>query len=396
MKSHIIILLYIGVACVCGQINSHKYPTASDVYNQSKVHVKQGGRHQPEYYGYEQPCPDAEDIAPCVCTYHTVDNVFFLDLDCSSINNEEQLKQIFKADFPFKNFKTFAIENNNHLKVLEAGVFNGISFEAIAMNNNKLEVIESQALDSCYETATSLELEVNYLTYFPFNELSLFPNLRRFDISSNSLSVIPADAFHGLTELEHLYIYDNKITSFPFDEVSQLSKLRDFDISNNLLSVIPADAFHGLTELENLYLHENNADIVGTFKDLPNLRDIWLVRNAMTTIPAQFINTGSSHLREIYLAYNNIVSVEPGAFDIVDGLDIIMSVNSLSILDEATWRPYLEAGRKLFADYNPLVCGCDIAWLFGEDQLLEQVGRGATCNDGEYLQDLDPSIFDNC
>ncbi|CAL4094020.1 unnamed protein product, partial [Meganyctiphanes norvegica] len=126
--------------------------------------------------------------------------------------------------------------------------------------------------------------------------------------------------------------------------LSHFSKLRHFDISINSLSVIPVDGFHGLTALEVLDISNNNADIVGTFQDLPNLRDIWLAYNAITNIPAQFIKTGSSHLSYISLKDNNIVSVEPGAFDIVNGLGINMVGNSLSTLDEATWRPNLEAG----------------------------------------------------
>ncbi|CAL4185140.1 unnamed protein product [Meganyctiphanes norvegica] len=345
MKSHIIILLCIGVACVCGQINRHEYPTTSDVYNQSKVHVKQDGRHQPEYYGYETFCPDVEDIAPCVCTHHNESNA--MDLECSAVESEEQLKQIFKADFPFKNFHQFDLHWNNNIKVLEAGVLNGISFEIINICFTDLEVVELHALNSCYETATELIL------------------------------------------------YGNKITSFPFDELSLFSKLSYFDISANSVSVIPTDAFHGLTALERLHVSRNNADIVGTFQDLPNLQGIALDYNAITTVPVNFIKTGSSDLSYIWLDSNNIVSVEPGAFDIVDGLDIYIGGNLLSTLDEATWSPYLEAMGRLYAGFNPLICGCDIAWLFREDQLLEQV-YDATCNDGGSLHDLDPSMFDNC
>ncbi|CAL4197542.1 unnamed protein product, partial [Meganyctiphanes norvegica] len=346
MKSHIIILLYIGVACVSGQINRHEYPTPSAVYNQSKVDVKQDDHHLPEYYGYERPCPNAEDIAPCVCTYDSGDNS--MDLECSSVESEEQLKQIFKADFPFKNFKQFHLHDNSNMKVLEEGVFNGISFEIIKIQHNNLEIIETQALDSCYATAREMRL------------------------------------------------YSNNITSFPFGELSQFSKLSVFDISDNPLSVIPVDAFHGLITLEDLSITLNNADFVGTFQDLPKLRRIWLDHNYITTIPAHFINTSSSDLSSIGLDGNNIVSVEPDAFDIVDGLDIYMAGNSLSTLEEATWRSYLEAGGLLWAYDNPLVCGCDIAWLFGEDQLLEQVNDYTTCTDGQFLQDLDPTIFDNC
>ncbi|CAL4094955.1 unnamed protein product [Meganyctiphanes norvegica] len=347
MKSLIILLLYIVVRSVSGQLNDHQDPTHKDIYSQSKIHVKQDGRHQPEYYGYEPTCPDADDIAPCVSTYDSWYNA--TDLECSAVESEEQLKQIFKADFPFKNFHQFNLFSNNNIKVLEAGVFNGISFEIINIYATDLEVVELHALDSCYETATEIDLYYNNIQYFPFDELSLFPKLRNVYISTNSLSVIQADAFYGLTALEGL------------------------DISYN------------------------NADIVGTFQDLPNLQRIYLdSNNITTTIPAQFIKTGSSHLSFIGLGHNNIVSVEPGAFDIVDSLVINMQDNSLSTLDEATWRPYLEAGGTLSAVLNPLVCGCDIAWLFAEDQLLEQVNEYTTCSDGERLQDLVPSIFDNC
>ncbi|CAL4165720.1 unnamed protein product [Meganyctiphanes norvegica] len=307
MKSHIIILLYIAVACVSGEINRHEYPITSDVYiqskvhvmhddhqnpilsavyNQSKVHVKQDGRHQQEYYGYEPLCPDAEDIFPCVCTYHSEDNA--MDLHCFYVESEEQLKQIFKANFPFKNFREIAIHDSNNIKVLEAGVFNDISFEIIYLPFNSLEVVELHALDSCYETATVISLE------------------------------------------------NNAITSFPFDELSQFSHLNIFNIGYNSMSMIPADAFHGLTALEYLFMSGNYANIIGTFQDLPNLRSIHLYSNDLTTIPAQFIETGSSNLSYIGLDYNNIVSVEPAAFDIIDGLVIDMWHNSLSTLEEAT------------------------------------------------------------
>ncbi|CAL4153242.1 unnamed protein product, partial [Meganyctiphanes norvegica] len=330
-------------ACVSGQLNDHQDRKSNNAY---KVRVMQDGPHQSEYYGYERSCPDAEDIFPCVCTYYSASNT--LDLECSSVESEEQLKQIFKADFPFKNFREFKVQGNNNLKVLEAGIFNGISFERIDIGNNNLEIIELQALDSCYEVTTAIFLKSNRITSFPFDELSHFSQLNHFDIGRNSLSVIPTDAFNGLTALDYL------------------------DISNNY------------------------AKIVGAFQDLPNLQTIDLSYNNVTAVPVNFIKTGSSDLTYIYMWGNNISSVEPGAFDMVDSLYITMEDNSLSTLGEATWRPYLEVGGKIFAAGNPLICDCDIAWLFGEDQLLEGVSETTACNDGVHLHDLDPSIFDPC
>ncbi|CAL4067997.1 unnamed protein product, partial [Meganyctiphanes norvegica] len=192
-KSHIIALLYAVITCsstdgrqFLDPQNGSQHHVYSDAFNESKVNVTQDSRHQPEYYGYDPACPDAEDIAPCVCTYVSEDNA--MDLDCSAVESEDQLKQIFKADFPFKNFTTFLIEDNNNTKALEAGVFNGISFERIRIYNTNLEVIELQALDSCYETAWQIYLYDNRITSFPFDELSHFPKLRYFDISLNSFS----------------------------------------------------------------------------------------------------------------------------------------------------------------------------------------------------------------
>ncbi|CAL4058617.1 unnamed protein product, partial [Meganyctiphanes norvegica] len=107
--------------------DGHQDPISNVVYNQSKLHMMQDDHHQPEYYGYEPQCPEAEDIAPCFCNY-TYDNTS-MKLDCAAVESEEQLKQIFKADFPIKNFFSITFERNSKIKVLEAGVFNGISFK---------------------------------------------------------------------------------------------------------------------------------------------------------------------------------------------------------------------------------------------------------------------------
>ncbi|CAL4073161.1 unnamed protein product [Meganyctiphanes norvegica] len=293
-----------------------------------------------------ESCPDAPDIAPCVCSYFP--DVNATDLDCSAVEGEDQLKQIFTADFPLKKFRRFSLSGNKFVKVLESYVFNDTSFEWINIQDNELEVIEMHALDSCYDTAT------------------------------------------------HVDISSNKLTTFPFDILTQFSRLKMFSISNNPLSIILADAFRGLTTLEYIYLQGTTQNIVGTFQDLPNLEFIYLVNDDLTIILTNFINTGSSSLREVVLQSNNIVSVEPGAFDIVEDLNINLMDNSLSILEEVTWRPYLEAGAVLYAVNNPLICGCDIAWLFGQDHLKNHIIKGTTCITGEDLHDLDPSIFDPC
>ncbi|CAL4237694.1 unnamed protein product [Meganyctiphanes norvegica] len=215
MKTHLIALLYAVFTCsstdgrqFLGPQNGSQDPVSNDAFNQNKVNVTQDSRHQPEYYGYERPCPNAEDIAPCVCTYDSEDTT--MSLNCSAVESEDQLRQIFKSYFPFKNYRSFYIKNNNNIKVLESGVFNGISFERIDITYSNLEVIELHALDCCYETASEINVEVNRITSFPFHELSIFSKLSNFNIGYNSVSIILADAFNGLTALEGLQLYNNQ------------------------------------------------------------------------------------------------------------------------------------------------------------------------------------------
>ncbi|CAL4096391.1 unnamed protein product [Meganyctiphanes norvegica] len=271
-----------------------------------------------------------------------------MDLDCSAVESEDQLRQIFIADFPFKNFRTFNLQHNKKLKVLESYVFNTISFEKITIYYNEFEVIEDHALDSCYETAT------------------------------------------------YVNFHHNKITSYPFDSLSNFVYLKLFGIAGNSLSTVPADAFHGITTLESIWIQGNTPNIVGTFANLINLRVIAMGGNDLTLIPTNFIQTGSTRLESIVLTFNDISSVEPDAFDIVEGMLINMTSNSLSTLDEATWGPLFQGGVFLEATNNPLSCGCDIAWLFKEDQRLGQISKYTTCSDGENIHKLDPSIFDFC
>ncbi|CAL4153829.1 unnamed protein product [Meganyctiphanes norvegica] len=352
MKSRVVTLLLALVAYVStsskhspGSLDDRKDYITSYAYNQSKLQWVQDN-HMPEYYGYKQPCPNADDIAPCVCKYYADEHA--MDLDCSTVESEEQLRQIFKADFPFKNFRTFNLQHNSNLKVLESYVFNNISFERIEIYYNEFEVIEDHALYSCYETATVVDFYKNRITSFPFDALSNFVHLKEFGITSNSLSTIPAYAFHGITTLEIIWIQ---------------------------------------------YITQNN---VGTFQNLTNLKDIAMGGNSLTIIPTNFIKTGSTRLEIIRLQSNAIISVEPGAFDIVEGMHINMTSNSLSTLDEATWGPLLVGGVVLDAANNPLSCGCDIAWLFKEDQRFGQVSKDTTCSDGENIHNLDPSIFYSC
>ena len=51
----------------------------------------------------------------------------------------------------------------------------------------------------------------------------------------------------------------------------------------------------------------------------------------------------------------------------------------------------------MFSIDNPLECGCDVAWLYADGvDYWDRFWHIPTCKNGKYLDQLDPSQFDDC
>ncbi|XP_047471334.1 oplophorus-luciferin 2-monooxygenase non-catalytic subunit-like [Penaeus chinensis] len=79
--------------------------------------------------------------------------------------------------------------------------------------------------------------------------------------------------------------------------------------------------------------------------------------------------------------------------DVADG-KIDISNNAIEKMEDV-YRPILTDDASLDINHNPLTCGCEIAWLIRNEDLLERVAQGAACFDGELLTSLNPAMFDN-
>lgn len=74
-----------------------------------------------------------------------------------------------------------------------------------------------------------------------------------------------------------------------------------------------------------------------------------------------------------------------------------LHTNQLTTVDEDLFGELMPYMSDLRLYDNPLVCGCDIAWLVLNSDFLSKVDRDATCADGTNLHDLDPEFYtDNC
>ncbi|XP_042871847.1 oplophorus-luciferin 2-monooxygenase non-catalytic subunit-like [Penaeus japonicus] len=299
--SFTVFLLLVGVACCDTTINSSTSVTDAAV-------------------PYKSPCPEAEDIRPCTCF---VRDDLWVDLICRSINEEEELGRIFSATFPDPELNVIRVGQDSRLRVLQKDVFEGVTFRALVMREGVLEEVMAEGLRGGLSTALSLDFTSNRIASFPF------------------------DALQDFVSLTELLLGNNSISSFPS---MQSSTLQVLSLANNPLRSLPSWAFTHLPALVSLDLDHTGLTALhpGTFVDLESLAYVFLADNQLTHVEADTLAFVSAHLSVISLSHNAI-----GKVDGISGLgadaEIFLDSNSLIELPEATWRPLLERGTRVWA-----------------------------------------------
>ncbi|CAL4061862.1 unnamed protein product, partial [Meganyctiphanes norvegica] len=178
----------------------------------------------PSSYLNNSPCPNAEDIAPCVCTYWDV--YHSLDIDCMSIEDEQQLYDVFHANIPDPNFRRLDLGTDN-LKTLTDTVFGDVTFETVWTHSTGF-----------YGILTSVG---------PETFMKSAPTLRELYMPYNNLSNFPFQSLSQYTELTDFVLHDNPVSNFP---IIQSENLRYIDLGAATFDIIPTGALDGLPNLE--------------------------------------------------------------------------------------------------------------------------------------------------
>ncbi|CAL4124439.1 unnamed protein product [Meganyctiphanes norvegica] len=341
----------------------HDLALPSSVYKRGITEVKTRTRNG--------VCPTSEDIAPCTCSV-SEDNA--VTMDCSDVTSEDQLREIFTSNFPVSQLYMFTTFHSP-LIVLESGVFGEVNFNHIKMNYGNLTEVELGALDGMYDTLEELRFSDNHILNFPFETIESF------------------------TKLKHLAIDNNNeyMTNFP---VIKSDSLIDLRLMNWKFDFVPKDAFKSVPKIEEIILYGNNISSfeLGTFSNLNHLKSLDLCLNGLTHIPKGLfsLSDGLSNITWIRLSANQIDTIEPNAFNVVANVSIELDDNHLATIDEEVWGPLFDEGFQLHIRNNPLLCGCDIAWLVRNGDYLSQIHFDATCYDGVFVSNLKPGMFDDC
>lgn len=189
------------------------------------------------------PCPDPQDISPCVCT---VDEQHNMKLDCSQVESEDQLAQVFSSNIPFPSFRKLLINRNQHLKVLRNGDLGPASFQIIEIMSGLLEEVQDGALSKSYSTATRIDLQLNRLSKFPFHEIPSFTSLTTLWLNLNSLSEFPILTSDSLTDIQ---IDGNFISEIPLTGFQGVKNVNTISVAlNDVTTIAP-----GENDMDNQY-----------------------------------------------------------------------------------------------------------------------------------------------
>lgn len=147
----------------------------------------------------------------------------------------------------------------------------------------------------------------------PYNILTKFSNLDRFEAKDIGIEFLNANSFAGAENLTVLRLDNNKITNLPENIFKNAPKLQKIFLEGNQIEKIDKNAFADLKSLKELYLKNNKITILedGLFASNTELKKIDLKNNQIAAIgPNAFIMSRSYDS----LTLNGCLEIEEDTF----------------------------------------------------------------------------------
>ncbi|KAJ8360327.1 hypothetical protein SKAU_G00168520 [Synaphobranchus kaupii] len=246
-----------------------------------------------------------------------------------------------------------------------------------------------------------LHLQENNVRTITHASLAQIPYIEELHLDDNSVSAVSIEegAFRDSNHLRLLFLSRNHLSAIPLGLPSTIEELR-FD--DNRISAISEQSLQDLVNLKRLVLDGNLLNNRGigemAFVNLINLTELSLVRNSLTSPPA---NLPGTSLEKLQLQDNHINRVQAGAFAFLRQLyRLDLSGNNLSSLPQGVFDD-LDNLTQLLLRNNPWYCSCRMKWVRDWLRTLPpRVNvRGLMCQGpdkvkGMAIKDLATDLFD--
>ncbi|CAL4183815.1 unnamed protein product, partial [Meganyctiphanes norvegica] len=156
-------------------------------------------------------------------------------------------------------------------------------------------------------------------------------NLKVLDLSHNFVESIPSAAFRHIRRVQYLSLAHNHLPELVPRVFFGLAKLETLDLSGNPLGELPAERFVDVPNLKELHCHECGLTSMSDelLKAMPEIRVLNLRHNRLTEVPPVVY---TQHLAMLYLDYNHISVIMPGALTGPPLETLSMSHNRLTAL----------------------------------------------------------------
>ena len=214
-------------------------------------------------------------------------------LDSEEITKIEIYQYCFdlnKLNVALPNLIVLSLKNNNIFDVKILINCNFKNLEELYLDINKIDDnILTYMKDMKFEKLKVFSLKQNYLTdYRVFEEVKVFQNLKKFDISSNRLfknKEFFENKIIDLNNIEELILSNGVFDENSIKYISSLNVqyLKSLDLSCNNLSSLNFILKSNWPNLENLILNENDisklSDLITKFKDIEHNLLIMLENN---------------------------------------------------------------------------------------------------------------------
>ena len=181
-------------------------------------------------------------------------------------------------------------------------------------------------------------------------------SLKVIDFSRNQITFIPADTFKTCSNLEEIFICDNKLRIVDKNAFVGLSKLSRLDLGHNLIEEIQFELLQPLINLRVLKMMKNNIITIqpNAFRTLQNLWLLDLDGSQLTEINAVIL-APLVNLEQLFLHNNAISTIHSNAFRTLTKLLILsLENNVLTKLDSILFAPIANL-KILFINKNFIV-----------------------------------------
>ena len=220
-------------------------------------------------YYKNHPLPNSQNIQPefCITSPHELSN----SEKITKIEIYQYCFNLDKLNVALPNLIVLSLKNNNIFDVKILINCNFGNLEELYLDINKIDDnILTYMKDMKFAKLKVLSLRQNYLTdYRVFEEVKVFKNLKKLDISSNRFK--NKEFFENktidLNNIEELILSNGVFDEDSINNISALNleKIKSLDLSCNNLSSLEFILNLNLPELENLILNEND---ISELKDL--------------------------------------------------------------------------------------------------------------------------------